>query len=117
MSSLEDAIGNIEERERMQSGTAEDEEEEEEGDRDESRIPIGRVEHFFDKIGVAAIELTGSLRVGDTIEIESDEEVLRQKVSSMQIDRRDVNEASKGDSIGIKTDRPVSRGSSVYRLQ
>ncbi len=114
MSNLEDAMSNMEEKEKMQSvagaepggggaGAA-------------NRTSIGRVDHFFDKIGVAAIELTGTLRVGDTIEIEGGGDVLRQRVDSMQIDRKDVSEASKGDSIGIKTGRPVHRGSIVYRL-
>ena len=83
----------------------------------ENRVQIGRVAHFFDKINVAAIELTGNLRVGDTIEIDSgEEEPLRQKVASMQINKKDIEEASKGDDVGIKLDRKVRAGSSVYRI-
>lgn len=113
MNNLEDAMSNIEEKERAQSGSGRGPESR---DASADRTSIGRVEHFFDKIGVAAIELTGTLRVGDTIEIEGGGDVLRQKIESMQIDRKDVSEASRGDSIGIKTERPVHRGSIVYRL-
>ncbi len=98
---LEDAMSNIEEKEQVQAA---------------NRVSVGKVDHFFDKIGVAAIILTGTLRVGDTIEIVSGAETIRQKVESMQIERRDVSEASSGDSVGIKTDRKVARGSVVYRL-
>jgi putative protease len=80
------------------------------------RVPIGKVEHFFDKIGVAAVRLKGSLKVGDTIEIEGAEGAIRQKVSSMQINRRDVSEASEGDDVGIMVNHPVHRGSLVYRI-
>ena len=81
------------------------------------RVEVGRVEHFFDKISVAAVKLDGTLRVGDTIEIGDDEEAIRQKVSSMQIDRKDVSEASAGDSVGIQVSHPVHKGSVVYKVR
>lgn len=109
MEGLEDAMGNIEEKERAQDGNAD-------APGDSARVNVGKVDHFFDKIGVAAIVLTGSLRVGDTIEIVSGEDTVRQRVDSMQIDRKEVSEASSGDSVGIKTDRKVARGSIVYRV-
>jgi len=97
-----------------------DQEEREMRDRDESfgeRALIGRVVNFYDKINVAAIDLTGSLKVGNTIEIENGGETIRQKVLSMQINRRDVEEASKGDSVGIKVNQRIIRGSKVYRIE
>lgn len=80
------------------------------------RVLIGEVDHFFDNISVAAIRLSDKLEVGDTIEIENDEYTLRQRVSRMQINRRDVDSASAGDAVGVKLSVPVPRGSSVYRL-
>lgn len=82
----------------------------------QSRVLIGEVERFFDKINVVAIRLSGELRVGDTIEIENEEYALRQRVSSMQINRKDVNSASSGDDVGVKLSVRVPRGSSVYKL-
>ncbi len=80
------------------------------------RIHIGTVEEFFSKINVAAVKLTGKLSVGDIIEIGTEEEAIRQRVSSMQIDRQDVQEADDGDSVGIKTKYRVPIGSGVYRI-
>lgn len=82
----------------------------------QGRTLVGSVDRFFDKINVAAVMLTGDLKVGDTVEIENEDYALRQKVSSMQIDRKDVDEAYEGDDVGIKLRVPVSEGSSVYRL-
>jgi hypothetical protein len=82
----------------------------------QGRTLVGNVDKFFDKINVAAITLTDTLSVGDTVEIESDEYTLRQKVSSMQIDRKDVIEAYDGDDVGVKLSVPVPEGSRVYRL-
>ncbi|MDE1828299.1 MAG: translation elongation factor-like protein [Candidatus Micrarchaeota archaeon] len=78
---------------------------------------MGVVEHFFDKIDVVAIKLSGPLKVGDIIEIGDEENAVRQKITSMQIDREDVGHAGEGDSIGIKLAHKVSPGSRVYRLK
>jgi putative protease len=80
----------------------------------EQREPVGEIEHFFSKIGVAAIHLSGDLKVGDTIEIGESPDEVRVEVSSMQIDRKDVESASAGDSVGIKMDTEVAPGSKVY---
>jgi translation elongation factor EF-Tu-like GTPase len=78
------------------------------------RSEVGVVERFFDRIGVAAIHLSGGLKVGDTIEIEGDPEPIRVAVSGMQIDRKDVESASPGDSIGVRVGSIVKKGSRVY---
>ncbi len=80
------------------------------------KVPIGIIEHYFEKIGVAAIKLEGTLKVGDIIEVGTEEEAVRQRISSMQINREDVSEASEGESIGVKLKHPVDEGSSVYRI-
>jgi uncharacterized Zn finger protein len=61
--------------------------------------------------------LNDSLKVGDVIEIENGEYAVRQRVSSMQIDGKDVKEASDGDSVGIKLCVPAPAGGSVYRIE
>ena len=80
------------------------------------RVLVGSIERFFDHLSVAAIRLTDKLSVGDTIEIESGEYTLRQKVSSMQINRSEVESAGEGDDVGIKVSVPVPDGSRVYKL-
>lgn len=85
-------------------------------DMQSGRVLVGTVEEFFDRINVAAIKLTQGLKVGDLIEIGNDEEAIRQRVSSMQIDRNDVDEAEEGDSIGIKLNHKVPLNSSVYKI-
>ena len=77
---------------------------------------IGTVTKFFDRISVAAIMLKGELRVGDIIEIGTEEDMIRQRVTSMQIDKEDVDTASSGDEIGIKTKHKVDAGSLVYKV-
>ena len=84
--------------------------------RQAGKTRVGSVEAFFERIGVAAVALEGDLKVGDIVEIGTEDDAVRQRVSSMQIDRRDVLEAHAGDSVGIKLKYRVGRGSEVCRI-
>ena len=64
---------------------------------------IGRVTHYFGKIGVAAIEITeGTLSVGDTIRIKGHTSNFTQSVDSLQIDGEPVQEVLPGQNVGVK---------------
>ena len=78
---------------------------------------IGKVTHYFGNIGVAVIELTDNLKVGDNIRISGGEMVdFTQTVDSMEIEREKVQEAKAGDSIGLKIEQKVREGYKVYKL-
>ena len=76
---------------------------------------IGKVMGFYKKIGVAAIDLTENLTVGDTILIEGYTTNFEQKVDSIQIENKKVEKASKGDQIGIKVTDKVRIHDSVFK--
>ena len=79
---------------------------------------IGIVEHFFTKIGVAAIRITdGELKIGDTIHIVGATTDFKQKVESMQINRQPVDVAKPGDEIGIKVIDRVREHDVVYKVK
>ena len=78
---------------------------------------IGKVTHFYDKIGVAVVELDGGLAVGDTIKfVRGGEDILEQKVESIQVEHEKKDSASKGDVIGLKTEKDVKEGAEVYKV-
>jgi selenocysteine-specific translation elongation factor len=77
---------------------------------------IGKVSDFFAHPVVAGIELTGKLKVGDTIKIKGHTTDLEMTVNSMQINNADVTEAKKGDSVGVKVTERVRRGDTVYKV-
>lgn len=74
---------------------------------------IGHISHYYDKIGVAVLELTGSLKVGDSIKITKGDQEFTQTVNSMQVEHQPVKLAKKGDSVGLKVDQPVKPGAKV----
>ncbi len=75
---------------------------------------IGKVSHFYNKIGVAVIDLKGGLKVGDTIKIAGGNGEFEQPVDSMQVEHQPVEAAKKGDSVGLKVIQPVHEGNMVY---
>lgn len=78
---------------------------------------IGIVEHFFNKVGVAAIKITsGVLKVGDTIHIVGAHTDFTQKIDSMQIDRNPVEAVKAGDDVGIKVKDRVREHDVVYKI-
>ena len=77
---------------------------------------IGRVMDFFAKPVVAGIDLTGTLKVGDTIHIHGATTDMELVVGSMQVDNVNVDEGKAGDQIGIKVADRVRRGDKVYKV-
>lgn len=77
---------------------------------------VGKVAHYFTKIGVGVIELSDELKLGDRISIEGPTTNFQQTVSSMQIEHENVQSASAGQSIGLKVDQRVREGDLVYKL-
>ncbi|MBU1204122.1 MAG: translation elongation factor-like protein [Nanoarchaeota archaeon] len=75
---------------------------------------IGEVFSFFSKISVAAIKLTSTLKKGDNILIKGYTTNINQKVESIQIDRKNVEQAKAGSEIGIKVKDRVRPGDKVY---
>ena len=79
-------------------------------------IEIGQVNDYFAHVNVAGIELSDTLRVGDTIRIHGHTTDLQFVVSSMQIEHDNVTEAKAGASIGVKVSERVRKGDHVYKV-
>ncbi len=75
---------------------------------------IGKVFSYFAKIGVAAINLTSSLKKGDTIHIKGHTTDFTQKVENMQTNNKEIEKAKKGDEIGVKVNDKVRPHDSVF---
>jgi len=78
---------------------------------------IGRVVHYFDKIGVAVISLDAPLKVGDTIRIVGGESTdFTQEVGSMEIEHEKIKKAKKGQEVGLKVKEKVREGYKIYKV-
>lgn len=79
-------------------------------------LKVGKVTHYYDKIGVAVVELTDSLSVGDEIRISGHGNEFTQKVASMQIEHENVETAKKGQAVGLKVDQKIKDGDEVFKI-
>ncbi|MGC8812638.1 MAG: translation elongation factor-like protein [Candidatus Aenigmatarchaeota archaeon] len=78
---------------------------------------VGKVTHYYGKIGVAVVELQDELSTNDEIIIEGKTTNLRQKPPlSIQIEHQNVEIAKAGDSIGLKVDDKVRENDLVYKV-
>jgi putative protease len=77
---------------------------------------VGKITHFYDKISVAVVELTDKLSVGDEISVEGPNTNFTQTVDSMQIEHKNIKQAKKGDSIGMKINEKAKEGDQVYKI-
>ena len=75
---------------------------------------IGKVTHYYDKVGVAIVKLSAPVAVGDEIHIYGNKTDLEQTVGSMQVEHEDIQKATKGDEIGVKVNDKVREGDEVY---
>jgi translation elongation factor EF-1alpha len=77
---------------------------------------IGKITHYFSKIGVVVVELSDEMNVGDRISIGGATTSFEQVVDSMEIDNKKVETATKGQAIGLKVKEKVRLHDSVYKL-
>ena len=78
---------------------------------------IGKVSTYFSHVGVAAVRLSGKLKVGDKVHVMGHTTDFQQKVKSMQIENKTVTEAKKGDHIGIKVEEKVRPHDKVFLVE
>ena len=78
---------------------------------------VGKVTHYFTNIGVAVVELSDTLKIGDRIHILGHTTDFEQTVESMQIDKKPVETAKKGQSIGLKVAERAREGDTVYKIE
>lgn len=78
---------------------------------------IGHVTHYFNKINVAVLSIREELRIGDMIHILGHTTDFTQKVTSLQIEHKNVNSVKPGDDFAIKVIEPVREHDVIYRVE
>lgn len=76
---------------------------------------IGVVSNYFKHVKAAAIKLSAPLKAGDKIKIKGGEKDIEIDVKSMEIDRKKIDAAKKGDEIGLLVPEDVHKGNKVYK--
>jgi hypothetical protein len=77
---------------------------------------IGKITHYYDRIGVAVLELEEGLKAGDTVHIAGRRTDFVQRVSSMEIDHQKMLAVGAGADVALKVDEVVHEGDEIYRV-
>jgi len=97
--------------------------------------PIGKITHYYGKIGVAIVKFNREVKVGERVHFKGPHTDFTQQLSSMQYNRvhfkgphtdftqqlssmqynhQDIESAKKGQEVGIKVEQKVREGDEVY---
>lgn len=79
-------------------------------------IKVGKISHYYDKIGVAVIDVVKPIKVGDKIKIIGHDKEFTQDIVSLQMEHMSIEKAKAKVSVGMKVDRPVKDGDEVYKV-
>jgi len=82
---------------------------------EERVIAVGKITHYFPKINVAVVELILPIAIGDDLLIKGPTTDFEQTVDSMQIDRKAIQRAEGGQSVGLKLVQAVKEKDTVYK--
>ena len=77
---------------------------------------VGSVSGFFARPVVAGIDVTGKIKLGDTLHIVGHTTDIELVVNSMQVNNANVSQAGPGDQVGVKVPDRVRYGDKVYRV-
>lgn len=80
-----------------------------------ANLKVGNITHYYDKIGVAVVDLTASLRVGDRIGIKGSTD-FTQSVDSLQVEHEQIQSAKSKDTVGLKVIQAVKPGDEVVKV-
>ena len=78
---------------------------------------IGEITHFFAGPSAAVLKLTSRLKLGDEVHILGATTDFNEKVTSMQIDHREVDSAWPGDDVAILVKDRVREGDEVFVIE
>ena len=76
---------------------------------------VGKVIHYYDKIGVAIIKLEKSLKVGDSVEFVHGESSFEQNIESMQLEHAQVESAKKDQEVAVKVNQETKSGTLMFK--
>jgi translation elongation factor EF-1alpha len=77
---------------------------------------IGQVTHYYGRIGVVVLELSGGLKVGDVVHIRGRITDFTQEVKSMEIEHQKVQSVGPGADVALKVIDRAREGDALYKV-
>jgi len=80
----------------------------------DNKDQIGKITHYYSKLGVGIIKLNKELKVGDTIQIKGHTSDFKQKVNEIQFDHKNIEKGKPGQEVGVKLNEKIRDGDLVF---
>lgn len=77
---------------------------------------IGVVSHYYGHIGVAVLDISGELHLGDYVMILGHTTEFSQEICSLELNHHKIQFAGPGMEVALKVDKPVRRGDVLYKV-
>lgn len=74
---------------------------------------LGKVTHYYDRIGVAVVALEEPIRLGDTVVLKRGDHVFEQRIESLQVDHTPIETADRGQEVGMKVNEVADVGTVI----
>ncbi len=77
---------------------------------------VGRVSHYFSRVQVAVVKLSGEVKLGDVLHFQGHTTDFQQEITSMEIEHARVEQGTPGEEVAIQVNDRVRKGDEVYRV-
>jgi len=74
----------------------------------------GKIIHYYDKLGVAIVDLAAPLKISDQVRIKGAHNDFAQAVGQLQYEHQDIPEGKKGQQVGLKVEQKVHENDQVF---
>ena len=81
-----------------------------------NEVQIGNVTHYYNRINVAVLELSGELKIGDIVHIVGRITDFVMRVDSMEIDHQKVQSVTPGQDVALQVDEYVRAGDAIFKI-
>ena len=78
---------------------------------------IGKVTHYYGKLGVVIIALAAPLSIGQKVLFKGAHDDFSQTVSDMQYNHQAISQGDAGQEVGIKVEQKVHESDQVFLVE
>ncbi len=80
-------------------------------------IPVGKVTHYYNKIGVGIVKLTKAIKVGDQLHFKGKTTDFLQVLKEMELDHQAIQTALPKQEVGLKVNQKVKEDDEVFLVE
>lgn len=77
---------------------------------------IGKVIHYYGNLGVAIVELSATIKVGQAVHFKGAHDDFVQEVKELEYEHQSISEGKAGQQVGLKVDQKIHENDQVFSV-